>query len=117
MSGDSLDEIVKPKMKQAYEADKKNWLARDKFSQRTPDLFKSEFVGRRNVWLSAKSYLVQNQNKFGKNNSCKGVSNKHNDLYFEHQKDVLDVFQKTRIDSELEGRERMQALESLIKAL
>ena len=33
MSGDSLDEIVKPKMKQAYEADKKNWLARDKFSQ------------------------------------------------------------------------------------
>ena len=26
MSGDSLDEIVNPEMKQAYEADKKNWL-------------------------------------------------------------------------------------------
>ena len=27
MSGNSLDEIVKPEMKQPYEADKKNWLA------------------------------------------------------------------------------------------
>ena len=27
MSGDSLDEIVRPEIKQAYEADKKNWLA------------------------------------------------------------------------------------------
>ena len=36
MSGDSLDETVKPEMKQAYEVDKKNWLATDKFSERTP---------------------------------------------------------------------------------
>ena len=36
MSGDSSDETVKPEMKQAYEADKKNWLATDKFSERTP---------------------------------------------------------------------------------
>ena len=36
--GGSLDEIVRPGMKQAYEADKKNWLATDKFSERTPDL-------------------------------------------------------------------------------
>ena len=36
MSSDSLDEIVRPEMKQAYEADKKNWLATDKFSERTP---------------------------------------------------------------------------------
>ena len=36
MSGDSLDEIVKPGMKQAHEADKKNWLARDKFSEKNP---------------------------------------------------------------------------------
>ena len=43
MSGDSLDEIVRPEMKQEYEADKENWLATDKFSERTPGLFKSEF--------------------------------------------------------------------------
>ena len=44
MIGDSLDEIVNPEMKQAYEADKKNWLATEKFSKRTPGLFKPEFV-------------------------------------------------------------------------
>ena len=35
MSGDSLDKIVKPGMRQAYEVDKKNWLATDKFSEST----------------------------------------------------------------------------------
>ena len=47
-------------MKQAYEADKKNWLATDKSSERTPGLFKPEFVGTRGMWLTAKCYLVQN---------------------------------------------------------
>ena len=61
MSGDSLDEIVKPEMKQAYEANKKNWLATDKISKRTLNLFKPEFVGTRGVWLTAKCNLVQNQ--------------------------------------------------------
>ena len=61
MSGDSLDEIVRPEMKQEHEADKKNWLATDKFSERTPDLFKPRFVGTRGVWLTAKCYLVQNE--------------------------------------------------------
>ena len=54
ISGDSLDDIVRPEMKQAYEADKKNWLATDKFSERTPSLFTPEFVGARGVWLTAK---------------------------------------------------------------
>ena len=49
MSGESLDEIVRPEMKQAYETDKKNWLTRNKFSERTPGLFKPEFVGTRGV--------------------------------------------------------------------
>ena len=33
ISGDSLDEIVRPEMRKIYEADKKNWLATDKFSE------------------------------------------------------------------------------------
>ena len=101
---DSLDEIVKPEMKQAYESDKKNWLATDKFSDRTPSLFKSEFVGTGVVWLTAKCYLVQNEaneNKY----SCKGVSKKHNDLHFQWYKDVLDVFLRTGRDSELEEKD------------
>ena len=54
ISGDSLDEIVKPEMKKAYEADKKNWLATGRFSKRTTGLFKPEFAGTRGVWLTAK---------------------------------------------------------------
>ena len=100
MSGDSLHENIRPEMKQAYEAEKKNWLATDKFSKKTPGLFKREFVGTRGVWRSTKCYLVQNeagQNKY----SCKDVSKKHDDLYFQCYKDVLDVFLKTRRDNEL----------------
>ena len=102
MSGDSLHEIAKPEMKQAYEADKKNWIATYKFSERTPGLFKPEFVGTRGVWLTANCYLQDvNENKY----SCKGVSKKHNDLYFQRYKDVLDVFLKARRDSELEEKD------------
>ena len=36
MSDDSLDKIVKPEMRQAYQVDKKNWLAADEYSERTP---------------------------------------------------------------------------------
>ena len=49
ISGDSLDDIVRPEMRQAYEADKKNWLPTGKFSKRTPGLFKPEFVATRSV--------------------------------------------------------------------
>ena len=61
MSGDILNDIVKPEMKEAYDADKKNWLVADKISERTPGLFKLEFVGTRGVWLIAKCYLIQNK--------------------------------------------------------
>ena len=49
ISGDSLDEIVNPEIKQAFEADKKNWLATDAFSEITHGLFKPEFAGTRGV--------------------------------------------------------------------
>ena len=56
------------------------------------------------MWLTAKCYLVQNEadkNKY----SCKFVSKRHNDLYFQYYKEVLDAFLKTGIDSELEGKD------------
>ena len=105
MSGDSLDKIVKPETKQTYEADRKNWLATNKFSERTPVLFKSEFVGTRGVWLTAKCYLIQNETLNENKYRCKGVSQKHNNLYFQRYKDVLDLFLKTRRDSELEEKD------------
>ena len=98
MSGESLDEIVRPEMKQAYEANKKNWLATDKFSKKTPGLFKPEFVGRRGVWFTGKCYLVQNEVNEDDKFSCKGVSKKHNYLNFQRYKNVLHVFLKIRRD-------------------
>ena len=56
------------------------------------------------MWLTAKCYLVQNEaneNKY----SCKGVSKMHEDLHFQRYKEVLDIFLKTKIDSELEGKD------------
>ena len=54
-----------------------------KFSERTPGLFKPEFLGTRSARLTAKYYLVQDQYKIGENKySYKGVLKKHNDLYF-----------------------------------
>ena len=97
LSGDSLDDIVKVSLKKEYLSDKTNWLATDKFSERTPGLFKPEFVGTRGVWLTAKCYLVQNEEEMYANKenkySCKGVSKKQNDMCFKHYKDVLDMFQ------------------------
>ena len=104
MSGDLLDGIVKPEMKQAYETDTKNWLVADEFSNRAPALFKTEFVDTRGVWLTAKCYLPQNEDEKNKYR-CKGVSNEHNDVYFQRYKDPLNVFLKTRRDSELEGED------------
>ena len=94
-------------MRREYEADKKNRLATDKFSERTPGLFKSEFVSTREVWLTAKCYLVQNEANEDEDDkySCKGVSKKHNDLHFQHCKDVLDVFLITRRDTELQEKD------------
>ena len=109
ISGDYLDKIAKPEMKQVCEADKKNWLATDKFSERTPGLFKPEFVGTRGVWLTAKCYLVQNEALNENKNSCKGVSKKYNGLHFQRYKDALDVFLKTGRDSELEKKDIDQA--------
>ena len=105
MSGDSLDQIVRPEIKQAYEVDKKNWLATGKFSERTPVLFNHEFLGTRGVWPTAKCYLVQNEALSKNKYSCKGVSQEQNDLNFQRYKNVLDVFLKTRRDSELEEKD------------
>ena len=75
------------------------------FSERTPSIFKPEFTGTRGVWLTAKCYLNQNEALNENKYSCKGVSQKHNDLHFQRYKNVLDVFLKIRRDSELEEKD------------
>ena len=57
------------------------------------------------MWLTGKCYLAENEALNKNKYSCKGVTKKHNDLYFQRYKDVLDVFLKTRRDSELEQKD------------
>ena len=62
------------------------------------------------MWLTAKCHLVQNeagQNKY----SCKDVPKKHNDSHFQRCKDVLDVFLKTRRESELEYTDKAKNID------
>ena len=63
LSGNSLDDIVKASLKKEYLSDKTNWLATDKFSERTPGLFKLEFVGTRGVWLTQNFILFKMKRK------------------------------------------------------
>ena len=75
------------------------------------------------MWLTAKCYLVQNEANENEDDkySCKGVSKKHNDLHFQHYKDVLDVFLKQggilNYKRKILTRLRMWALGSMIRAL
>ena len=103
--------VVDKALKPLDEADKKNWLATDKFSERTPGLFNPEFVGTRGVWLTVTRYLVQNEALNNNKYSCKGVSKKHKDMYFQRYKEALDVFLKTRRDSKLEEKDIDKAQE------
>ena len=57
------------------------------------------------MWLTAKCYLVQNETLNNNKYSCKGVSQKHNDLHFQRYKNVLDVFLKVRRDIELDEKD------------
>ena len=108
-------------MEQAYEADKKYWLTTNKFSERTSGLFNPELVGTRGEQLTAKCYLIKNDALNKKKCCCKGVSQKHNSLYFQRYKNVSVVFPNLRRDSELEekdiGKAKKWALMSMIKAL
>ena len=61
ISVDSLEEIVRPELRTEFEAKKKEWLAWDKWSWRTPGLFKLECEGRRMIVLCSKCYFIVEQ--------------------------------------------------------
>ena len=61
ISGKKLEDIVRPELKAEFEAQKKNWLAWDKWSGRTPGLFKMECEGNRMIALCSKCYFIDDQ--------------------------------------------------------
>ena len=58
ISGERLEDIVRPELKQEFEAEKNQWLAWDKWSGRTPGLFKLEFEGSRMIALCSRCYYA-----------------------------------------------------------
>ena len=88
ISGESLDDVIKPELRAEYEAEKSKWLATDKYSERTPGLFKIEFIGFRMIALTAKCYFVEG--KEGTKYSCKGVSKKQNEMTWNRYMEALN---------------------------
>ena len=77
ISAEKPEDIVKPEMKKDFEENKKQRLAWDKWSGRTPGLFKLESQGPRMIALCSKCYFIDaDYAKF----STKGMSKKHNNI-------------------------------------
>ena len=82
ISGESLQELVKKGMEDSYEKEKEKWLSWDKWSSRTPGLFKLEFEGTKMLALSSKCYFVESEEKKDKF-STKGMSKLQNEINLE----------------------------------
>ena len=86
LSGVSLEDLVRPQLRAEFEAEKKNWLAWDKYSGRTPGLFKLECDGDGMIALCSKCYFVRgDKKKF----STKGMSKRHNAVTWNRFKQAL----------------------------
>ena len=89
ISGKKLEDIVRPEMKAEFEAQKKNWLAWDKWSGRTPGLFKMECEGARMIALCSKCYYIDDRGD-KKKLSAKGMSKKQNGITWQRFKAALE---------------------------
>ena len=89
ISGKKLEDIVRPELKAEFEAQKKNWLAWDKWSGRTPGLFKLECEGNRMIALCSKCYYIDDQGE-KKKFSTKGMSKKQNNINWHRFKTALE---------------------------
>ena len=89
ISGKKLEDIVRPELKEEFEAQKKNWLAWDKWSGRTPGLFKMECEGDRMIALCSKCYYIDDRGE-KKKFSTKGMSRKQNNINWQRFKTALE---------------------------
>ena len=93
LSAKSLDQVIKPEMREEYEKDKYNWFPNETtkelkaYNKRTPGLFKVEFEGKSIYALCSKLYFVEGdtKNKF----SCKGIQKNQNDINKDRFHNVL----------------------------
>ena len=90
ISGECLKDVVNSELVEEYDREVKNWLATDEYSERTPGLFKPEFIGSKMIALTAKCYFAEG--KQGTKYSCKGMSKTQNDLNWRRYMNVLQGF-------------------------
>lgn len=95
LAHDTLEEAIQPELRNQFEAEKKTWLAWDKWSGREPGLFKLLKEGKRAIALCSKCYLVEDLASGQAKMTSKGVNKKQNELRWE------------RYESALEGRKDM----------
>jgi len=97
ISGKSLNEIVRPELKEDFDKHKRKWLSWDKWSCRTPGLFKPEFEGTRAIALCSKCYYVDDGEKV--KSSAKGVNKQQNDITWGRYLNVLKSYVSKTSDS------------------
>jgi len=93
LSGDKLEDVIKPHMKEEYKKDKYNWFPNETtkelkaYNKRTPGLFKVEFEGKSMYTMCSKLYFVEgeNYNKY----SCKGIQKNQNEISKDRFHNVL----------------------------
>ena len=95
LAHDKFEEAIKPELKEQFEVDKKSWLAWDKWSNRTPGLFKFEKEGTRAIALCSKCYLVEDEVGGQAKMSSKGVNKKQNELRWERYERALEGYKDT----------------------
>ena len=92
LSADTLEEVIKPDMRQVYDIEKKKWFPRtdtpehEAYDKRTPGLFKEEYSSDGIIALISKTYYC-----FGKEDkfSCKGINKRTNQITKDKYMDVL----------------------------
>ena len=100
LSGSSIDELVKPELREQYHSyGKAEFLSTSKYHDRTPGLFKEEFRGTRMIALTSKCYHAEDQETLKRKFSCKGVNKKQNEMnwqrYWEALRGSIDIATNT----------------------
>ena len=100
LSGSSIDELVKPELREQYHSyGKAEFLSTSKYHDRTPGLFKEEFRGTRMIALTSKCYYAEDQETLKGKFSCKGVNKKQNEMdwqcYWEALRGSIDIATNT----------------------
>ena len=90
ISAQDIGEVIRPELREDYEKEESEWLVIDKYSKRTPGLFKPEFKGKRVIALTSNCYYAVGGPGSEAKFSCKGVSKNQNEMTWAHYRNALE---------------------------